>query len=64
MKKKDFEMIDTIFQSPYNKVKYRLLGDDQATVYFGINEFTGRITVKRPLSDGEAVTYRVGNFSY
>ena len=45
--------------SPYNKVKYSIIGDDNAPTYFSINEETGRVTISRSMNEDIASVYKV-----
>lgn len=43
--------------STFNVVSYEIIGDGAATVYFGINEFTGQVTTKSALASDPKTTY-------
>ena len=38
-----------IFQSPWNTVHYRLIGDSQALSYFSVDKETGEVSLKKNL---------------
>ena len=47
-----FDVIHLLFiQSPYNTVRYEMAGSEHALSYFLVNEVTGDVFIKRPLSE-------------
>lgn len=42
-----------IFQAPHNEIRYFITGSDKAREYFLINEITGEIYIKKPLSQDD-----------
>ena len=45
--------------TPFSKLTYELLGDDQAPTFFKIDETSGRVTVKADLKADMAVVYQL-----
>lgn len=51
-------------QRPYNQVRYEMIGSSHAMEYFLINEVTGQIYVRKPLTEDDPAvdSYEVGSF--
>ena len=54
-------MITFVFQEPFNKVTYAIIGDDSAPSYFRINENSGAIQVSNNLENDATRTYSVSS---
>lgn len=48
-----------ILQSPFNVVRYSIIGDDAATTYFRINDTTGLISLNSGINFDTQSTYKV-----
>lgn len=53
------DQIHVLFQNTFEQVRYSVIGDDSAPVYFAVNQFTGAITVKASLSSDTETSYYV-----
>ena len=45
--------------TPFSQLSFELLGDDQASTFFGVDGSTGRVTVKSDLKADQAVVYQL-----
>ena len=55
----DIQAVDNDPPGPFNTVSYSLIGDDAATSFFGVDEKSGRVTVKRDLRTENVEFYTV-----
>ena len=51
--------IDVLFQRQFGIPKYKIIGDDNAPVYFKISETGGDITLKRSVNSDSQTVYKV-----
>lgn len=49
------------FQTPFNVVKYRIIGDDSATTFFNIDQNFGNVTLKSSVNFDTTSNYKVLN---
>ena len=49
----------SIFQEPYNVVRYSIIGDDQASTYFSVGKEDGMVRVARTLNEDDAENYKI-----
>ena len=49
----DVTALDDDRKAPNNVVRYELLGDERALTYFLLDEVSGELSVRRPLSDDD-----------
>jgi len=54
----DFHL-DVLFQGQFGILKYNIIGDDNAPVYFNISETGGDITLKRSVNSDSQTVYKV-----
>lgn len=47
------------FQNTFEQVRYEVIGDGTAPVYFSVNSITGTITTRQSLSSQSAAIYYV-----
>ena len=55
----DIVTLVTVFQNTFEQVRYEVIGDGTAPVYFAVNTITGSITTTQSLSSQSAAIYYV-----
>ena len=53
------KIVCNVFQDPFQKIKYTLIGDDMAPHYFKINENDGKITIQSDIKNDIVTDYQV-----
>ena len=48
-----------ILQDEYNRVRYEIVGDDNAPNYFSVNEDNGQIILRRSVNNDDKTEYKV-----
>ena len=54
-----YHNIEFVFQDPFNRIRYEIIGDDSAAQYFSVDATSGRVTVSSNLATDATRNYKV-----